>query len=238
MTAGANGGLGCSPCAGGAWQIRRNHGSKWIYPRWTSGHCDQKWGKVEGRHFFGAAFLRFPTSLCPGAVSSGWQKRCDPAVASGWGAGISRGDRRLDNRFLRGRCGKICWSRILTAVVDMLRGIRHTVFPALLTKICDLSEAGPAPVTGDDRAVDKGGLAAGQEQRRVSDVLRHPHFRRVGQQSAGAAKSELIGGRHYQGDVRQHAAGGDGVASDAIPNSTILAPNNFLVSAFAGTHTR
>ena len=70
MTAGANGGLGCSPCAGGAWQIRRNHGSKWIYPRWTSGHCDQKWGKVEGRHFFGAAFLRFPTSLCPGAVFS------------------------------------------------------------------------------------------------------------------------------------------------------------------------
>ena len=41
---------------------------EWQYPRWASGHRDQRWGKVERQHFPGAVFLRFPTSLCLGAV--------------------------------------------------------------------------------------------------------------------------------------------------------------------------
>ena len=68
---------------------------------------------------------------------------------------------------------------------------------------------------GSER-INEFGFIAGKEHCRIGNILRHTHLRRVGQQRAGPAKAEIIGFRHHEGDVRENAAGGDGVAADAL----------------------
>ena len=62
------------------------------------------------------------------------------------------------------------------------------------------------------------GIVAGKEQRGIGDVLRHTHFRGVGQQGAGAFKAKFVCLRHDQRDVRQNTAGRDAIAADTLVN--------------------
>ena len=68
-------------------------------------------------------------------------------------------------------------------------------------------EAGPAAIAGDDGTVHEMGIVTGKEQCDIGDILRHTHFRGVGQQGTGAFKAKFVCLRHHQWDISQNTTG-------------------------------